>query len=176
MVVTAGKVSKFRQALPQVSRNNVATKKQVLRSAFFSVQILACMIKNLLIFDLGLAYGFATVLIPAMRGIQSAAAASSAPDDASGHVETLHFTALQSSWYGSIGLLTEPLASLVSGWFTDTLGRRRTMVLVNLPHIAAWVMMWRATTVVEVFAAGALLGLGIGLMESCVIAYVGEIR
>lgn len=125
------------------------------------------MIKNLLIFDVGLAYGFATVLIPALRGFHS---------DHQNAGEMLHFTAEQSSWYGSIALLTEPIASLASGWFTDTLGRQRTMVLMNVPHIVAWVLMYRATTVAEIFVAGALLGIGIGLMESCVIAYIGEIR
>lgn len=124
------------------------------------------MIKNLLVFDLGLAYGFPTVLIPVLRGYMS---------ERYPH-ETLHFTAEHSSWYGSIGLLTEPMASLISGWFTDTLGRRLTMVLVNIPHIAAWILIYCATSTVEIFVAGALLGLGIGMMETCVIAYVGEIR
>lgn len=125
------------------------------------------MIKNLLIFDVGMAYGFATIMIPALRGFHS---------DHQNANETLHFTAEQSSWYGSIAFLAEPLGSIVSGWFTDTLGRRRAMVLVNVPHIVAWVLMYRATTTAEIFVAGALLGLGIGLMESCVIAYIGEIR
>lgn len=76
---------------------------------------------------------------------------------------------------GSIALMTQPIASLASGWFTDTLGRRRTMILVNVPHIAAWLLMYMATTTIEIYAAGVLLGIGVGLMETSVITYVGEI-
>lgn len=76
---------------------------------------------------------------------------------------------------GSIALMTQPIASLVSGWFTDTLGRRRTMILVNVPHIAAWLLMYMATSTTEIYAAGVLLGIGVGLMETSVITYVGEI-
>lgn len=142
------------------------------------------MTKNLLLFDLGLAFGFPTIVIPVLRGFSN---------DRNPH-ETLHFTAEQSSWYGkiiplildialfdahafsgSIALMTQPLASILSGWFTDTLGRRRTMILVNIPHIIAWVLMYRATTITEVYAAGVLLGIGVGLMETSVITYVGEI-
>lgn len=72
-------------------------------------------------------------------------------------------------------MLTEIFASLLSGWFTETFGRRRTMFIVNLPHIAAWIMMYRAESVAEVFAAGILLGIGVGLMETACITYVGEI-
>lgn len=49
------------------------------------------------------------------------------------------------------------------------------MILVNVPHIAAWLLMYRATTTTEVYVAGVLFGLGIGLMEASVITYVGEI-
>lgn len=76
---------------------------------------------------------------------------------------------------GSIAFLFEPLASILAGWLTDTFGRKRTMLVVNVPHIVAWFLMYRATSTVEVFIAGALLGLGIGLIETCVLAYVGEI-
>lgn len=71
--------------------------------------------------------------------------------------------------------MTQPLASILSGWLTDTLGRRYTMVLVNVPHIADWLLMYRATTTAEVYAAGVLFGLGVGLMETSVLTYVGEI-
>lgn len=53
-------------------------------------QILACMAKNMLLFDLGLALGFSTVVIPVLRGMQH----ERNPD------ETLYFTAEQSSWFG----------------------------------------------------------------------------
>lgn len=49
------------------------------------------------------------------------------------------------------------------------------MILVNIPHIVAWLMLYFASTLEEMYTAGALLGLGIGFMEAPVITYIGEI-
>lgn len=49
------------------------------------------------------------------------------------------------------------------------------MLLSNAPLLTAWVMLYRATSTWEIFFANALLGLGSGLIEGPVIAYVGEI-
>lgn len=57
----------------------------------------------------------------------------------------------------------------------EPLGRKRAMFIVNIPHVIAWIMMYRATSIFEVFAANVLLGLGVGLMEAPIITYVGEI-
>lgn len=48
-------------------------------------------------------------------------------------------------------------------------------MLVNLPLVIAWFMLYKASSVMEIFIANVLLGLGVGLMESPVIVYVGEI-
>lgn len=48
-------------------------------------------------------------------------------------------------------------------------------MLVNIPLIVAWFMMYNASSATEIFVANALLGLGVGLMESPIITYVGEI-
>lgn len=49
------------------------------------------------------------------------------------------------------------------------------MLLVNIPFIIAWFMMYRASSIVEVFIAYALLGFGVGLAEAPIITYIGEI-
>lgn len=50
------------------------------------------MIKNLLVFDLGMAYGFPVIIIPVLRGFLN---------ERNPH-EILQFTAEQSSWYGTV--------------------------------------------------------------------------
>ncbi|XP_055326069.1 facilitated trehalose transporter Tret1-like [Sitodiplosis mosellana] len=49
------------------------------------------------------------------------------------------------------------------------------MILVNVPLIIAWFLMYTAGSVWQIFVANILLGLGVGLMESPVITYIGEI-
>lgn len=136
-------------------------------SAFRTIlpQVLASSAKNLLLFDLGLSVAFPTIVIPVLRGLQT----DRNPD------ETLLFTAVQASWYGSVAYISQPIGSALSGWLTEPLGRRRAMMLVNLPHIIAWSMLSVAQSAEEVFVAAVLLGLGVGFMEAPIITYVGEI-
>lgn len=49
------------------------------------------------------------------------------------------------------------------------------MMLVNLPLLIAWLMMFKASSVWEVFVATALFGLAVGLMETPTVTYIGEI-
>lgn len=69
----------------------------------------------------------------------------------------------------------EPFGCMVSAFMTDSLGRRRAMLIVNVPFIIAWLMMSQATNIVVVFVAYALLGFGVGLAEAPIITYIGEI-
>lgn len=128
-------------------------------------QILASTAKNLLLIDIGLAIAFPTIVIPVLRGLQS--------DRNPG--ETLHFTAEQASWYGSLGFIGQPIGSALSGWVTEPLGRKRAMILVNIPHIIAWTMLYMAQSHEEIYVAVVLIGLGVGLMEAPILTYVGEI-
>lgn len=49
------------------------------------------------------------------------------------------------------------------------------MLLVNLPHIAAWLMLSYATSITVMYVAGVIMGLGVGFMEAPILTYVGEI-
>lgn len=57
----------------------------------------------------------------------------------------------------------------------EHLGRKRAMMVVNIPHIIAWLMLYFAKNIETMFIADVLLGLGVGFMEAPVITYVGEI-
>lgn len=76
---------------------------------------------------------------------------------------------------GSVSYIVKPIGSAMSGWLAEQIGRKRAMILVNVPHIVAWTMLYFAKSTEEVFLAAILLGLGIGFMEAPVVTYVGEI-
>lgn len=61
----------------------------------------------------------------------------------------------------SIAFICQPFGSFLSGIVLEELGRKRAMMLVNLPHIAAWLMLHYATDLQTVFTANILLGLGV---------------
>lgn len=128
-------------------------------------QILASTAKNLLLLDLGLSAAFPTIVIPALRGTVQT----------EGYVETLRFTDVQASWFGSIAFICQPLGSVLSGWVSEPLGRKRAMIVVNIPHIIAWILLHFANSIEAMYIGAILLGLGVGFMEAPIITYVGEI-
>lgn len=65
--------------------------------------------------------------------------------------------------------------AVLSGYITELIGRKKAMIFVNIPHIFAWVILYHSTELIHVFIAICLLGFGVGLMESPVVAYTGEI-
>lgn len=76
---------------------------------------------------------------------------------------------------GSIPFICQPVGSVLSGWVSEPIGRKKAMMLVNIPHIIAWLMLHYASSIEEIFIAGILLGLGVGFMEAPIVTYVGEI-
>lgn len=76
---------------------------------------------------------------------------------------------------GSITYICQPLGSVISGFLFEPLGRKKAMLLVNLPHILGWLLIYFATSISHLYIAAVILGAGIGFMEAPIITYVGEI-
>jgi len=122
-------------------------------------QVLASTAKNLILLDLGMTVAFPTIVIPVLL------------DSKSG----LSFTTSQASWFGSIGFICQPLGSVLSGIVLEPLGRKYSMLLVNVPHIIGWYLFYTASSLLTMFTAIVIMGLGVGFMEAPIITYVGEI-
>lgn len=67
------------------------------------------------------------------------------------------------------------IGCLFSGLLASSLGRKRAMYAVNVPHLIGWLLVYYAPTVTLFFVGIIVLGLGNGLMESSVLLYIGEI-
>lgn len=104
----------------------------------------------------------------------------------------------QASWFASIAFIFQPIGSIASGIVLEPLGRKKSMILVNIPHIIGWTMLHYASSLTELYIAGnlfmsktfndffshfnlfttffiaVLLGLGVGFMEAPIITYVGK--
>lgn len=68
-----------------------------------------------------------------------------------------------------------PIGSLLSGWITEPIGRKRSFIFVSIPHLIALMLLYRSTTYAHVIWALVLIGIGQGLMEAPLITYIGEI-
>ncbi|KAK3909929.1 Facilitated trehalose transporter Tret1 [Frankliniella fusca] len=130
-------------------------------------QVLASCAKNMLLLDIGMTLAFPTVVIAALLGSKEH---PREPDEFG-----LTFDEWQASWFGSLMLICQPFGSVLSGLLLEPLGRKRAMLLVNVPHLLSWLLLSTARTHSALFAAAALMGLGMGFMEAPIITYVGEI-
>lgn len=52
---------------------------------------------------------------------------------------------------------------------SDPLGRKRAMILVNIPFAIGWLVLHQTTAVWHIYFAFAMLGLGIGLVKKIVV-------
>jgi hypothetical protein len=89
---------------------------------------------------------------------------------------------VQASWFGefngifvvsisicnifpaSIAFIFQPIGSVMSGIILEPLGRKRSMILVNIPHIVAWLMFHYASSLRDMYISAVLLGLGVGIL------------
>lgn len=115
-------------------------------------QVLACSAKNLLIVEFGLALSFPTILISALKGLNPTLNTD----------ETLNITPEQTTWIASMIMIFQPIGGFLTG-FTEPLGRKRALILVNIPFAIAWIMLYFAQNLIMIYGAFACLGIAIGV-------------
>ncbi|XP_050533262.1 facilitated trehalose transporter Tret1-like [Daktulosphaira vitifoliae] len=84
-------------------------------------------------------------------------------------------TSTQASWYGSILYICHPPGSLISGFLQEKVGRKRCMILANIPSIIGWTFLHFATSPTMLFISSLSMGLSIGFNEAPIFSYIGEV-
>lgn len=113
---------------------------------------------------MGLVLAIPSIVVPSVIGISS----NLNPD------EILHMTPDEASWLASILFIVQPIGNLLSGFITETFGRKNAIVIINVIPAIAWIMLPNANSQHMTYVAFSLLGIGIGLTGS--ITYISEIR
>jgi len=75
----------------------------------------------------------------------------------------------------SIPYICQPVGSVMSGILVQVFGRKRSLILVNVPFLAGWLLVCTANTFEQLVAAQVILGVTIGLCEAPLNTYYGEI-
>ncbi|XP_076235623.1 facilitated trehalose transporter Tret1 [Calliopsis andreniformis] len=122
-------------------------------------QCCAVSAKNLLMIVFGSTLGFSTILIPELQKENS----------------EIPVTMEELTWISSLNLFLVPIGCFISGPISQYLGRKRTMLLTNIPFIIAWLIFYYATSSTMLFVALAMTGLTGGLLEAPVMTYVAEV-
>ncbi|XP_053972615.1 facilitated trehalose transporter Tret1-like [Hylaeus volcanicus] len=104
--------------------------------------------------SVGLGQGFSAILIPQL--LQSNFADSS-----------------QTSWIASLGVVSNPLGSLIAGLCAEWFGRRSAIALASLPHAAGWLLIALSKNVPMLYAGRFISGIGMGMANGLYL-YVSE--
>ncbi|KAK4880572.1 hypothetical protein RN001_008718 [Aquatica leii] len=121
-------------------------------------QVIAALIKNLLLIIIGMGSAYPTILIPALI-VDS----------------NFMINKEETSWIGSVNLVTVLVGACLSGAFTQRLGRKRFMQILTIPLFTCWIIFRFATYIWQIFISLTLYGLTQGLIEASIMSYVAEV-
>uniref|UniRef100_A0A1B6L1E3 Major facilitator superfamily (MFS) profile domain-containing protein n=1 Tax=Graphocephala atropunctata TaxID=36148 RepID=A0A1B6L1E3_9HEMI len=122
-------------------------------------QVAVSLFANLGTINSGMMFGFSAVTIPQLKQ----------PDS------FIQITPSEASWIASLPTIATPFGCLLSGYFLDTLGRKRTIILCLMPMIVGWYLISAASAVHMIYAGRLCVGLGAGMVGSPVRVYTGEV-
>ncbi|CAO1310729.1 unnamed protein product [Diamesa hyperborea] len=120
---------------------------------------MAAFIANIGTINTGLIFGFSAVVIPQLRSPSS----SIQIDDS------------QASWIASLSSLSTPFGCLFSGYLMDKIGRKKTLLLTEIPLIIGWIIISSASSVGMIYAGRLLVGLGSGMVGAPARVYTSEV-
>ncbi|XP_034653586.1 facilitated trehalose transporter Tret1 [Drosophila subobscura] len=95
--------------------------------------------------------------------------------------EPVHLNGTQASWFASVNALAAPLGGLLSGVLLDKIGRKRTLVVLNILAIVAWILLATASQTDshsffwQLIVSRFILGIGMGLASAPPGVYAAEI-
>lgn len=72
-------------------------------------------------------------------------------------------------------MLFQPVGCIISGFLQQFIGRKTGMLLMNIPELIAWILMYTANSPKMLFISVIMMGLSAGFMEAPGLSYIGEI-
>uniref|UniRef100_F7G5I6 Solute carrier family 2 member 8 n=1 Tax=Ornithorhynchus anatinus TaxID=9258 RepID=F7G5I6_ORNAN len=81
----------------------------------------------------------------------------------------------RASWFGSIVTLGAAAGGLLGGWLVDKLGRKLSLMLCSVPHIAGFTVIIAAQDIWMLYTGRLLTGLATGVISLVVPVYIAEI-
>lgn len=95
--------------------------------------------------------------------------------------DPLRLNSEQASWFASINSIACPFGGLISGYLLDRIGRKWTLVLINVLSIVSWLLIAISSSsnfelmYTQIMVARVIIGLVIGLVSAPASIYSAEI-
>jgi MFS family permease len=74
----------------------------------------------------------------------------------------------------SLSSVTTPIGCVLSGYLMDLIGRKRTLIITEIPLILGWLLISCSSYVEMIYIGRLLVGLGSGMVGAPARVYTGE--
>lgn len=75
----------------------------------------------------------------------------------------------------SLSSLSTPVGCILGGYFMDRIGRKKTLLMTEIPMVIGWALISLATTVPMIYTGRLLTGLGSGMVGAPARVYTSEV-
>ncbi|XP_048514908.1 facilitated trehalose transporter Tret1-like isoform X2 [Athalia rosae] len=140
---------------------NGLTDKQNAKAARGSAvrQVLAAVAAQLGTINTGMVFGFSAIALPQLKAPTS----------------EILVTETEASWIASINAIGTPLGCLFSGYLSDALGRKKTLIITEIPALLGWALITFSTDINMMYAGRFFVGLGSGMVGAPARVYAAEV-
>ncbi|XP_076680073.1 facilitated trehalose transporter Tret1 isoform X2 [Andrena cerasifolii] len=124
-------------------------------------QVLAAVVAQLGTINTGMTFGFSAIALPQLQEPNS----------------TIPITegSSEESWIASMSSIGTPIGCLMSGYMMDVLGRKRSLIITEIPALLGWILIACATDIRMIYAGRFFVGLGSGMVGAPARVYTGEV-
>ncbi|KAK0166526.1 hypothetical protein PV328_004938 [Microctonus aethiopoides] len=122
-------------------------------------QVLAAFVAQLGTVNTGMGFGFSAIAIPQLRDANS----------------LIIIDDIQESWIASMSSIGTPIGCLLSGYLMDQLGRKRCLIITEVPAMLGWLLITFATNIEMIYAGRFFVGLGSGMVGAPARVYTSEV-
>ncbi|KAJ6600904.1 Sugar transporter ERD6-like 6, partial [Pseudolycoriella hygida] len=132
-----------------------------------TVQVTVSLLASLSVTSSGIGFGYPAITSQLL----------SEPDD----IDNIVLTQSEISWFASITAICCPIGSLASGYLSEKIGRRKTLMLVNIIAITSWLIIGFSSRqdafifFIELMIGRALIGITIGMITTPTVMYCSEV-
>lgn len=127
-------------------------------------QVIFCTLANLSIISSGMGIGYPAITTQLLLKDTS-----------------LILTESQVSWFASITAITCPIGGLLSGYMSDRIGRKRTLIVIDIIAIISWIIIGFSSKnnaellFIQLMISRTIIGIIIGMSTTPAVLYTSEV-
>ncbi|XP_012233749.1 facilitated trehalose transporter Tret1 isoform X2 [Linepithema humile] len=124
-------------------------------------QVLAALVAQLGTINTGMTFGFSAIALPQLQE----------PDS----IIPIEEGSTEESWIASMSSIGTPIGCLMSGYMMDMFGRKRSLIITEIPALLGWLLITFSTDIHMIYAGRFFVGLGSGMVGAPARVYTSEV-